>query len=190
MRIGSCLPEAMFEQIMEPIWDLFDEDVRRVPKVNDLRQSYLDISSTSDSVWHGAALVIAEGSRRGLLSCTHLPRIVQCMVQALAYDQRKGSHSVGSHVRDAACYIAWSVARGFTAEEIEPHRVLFTESLLAQALFDREVHVRRAASAALQEAVGRWNSIPEGIPLITTVDYYAVATKRLAYLEVAATVAQ
>jgi hypothetical protein len=38
-------------------------------------------------------------------------KVVPLTLQALMYDQRTGTHSVGSHVRDAACYVVWAFAR-------------------------------------------------------------------------------
>ena len=41
---------------------------------------------------------------------------LQVLLKALVYDERKGSYSVGSHIRDAACYVCWSLARAFDPE--------------------------------------------------------------------------
>ncbi|KAF8713101.1 Tubulin folding cofactor D C terminal, partial [Rhizoctonia solani] len=45
-----------------------------------------------------------------------------------------------------------------------------------------EVHVRRAASAAYQEAVGRTGAIPHGIDILRATDFYAVSIRRNAFL--------
>lgn len=59
--------------------------------------------------------------------------------QALHYDVRRGPHSVGSHVRDAAAYVCWAFGRAYShtdmkkiLEELAPH-------LLTIACYDREV---------------------------------------------------
>lgn len=44
---------------------------------------------------------MAELARRGLLPPKKLSRVVPVVVAALAYDVRRGAHSVGAHVRDA-----------------------------------------------------------------------------------------
>lgn len=56
-------------------------------------------------------------------------------------------------------------------------------ALLVATVFDREVNVRRAASAAFQENVGRQGTFPHGIDIVTTCDYFAVGLKSTAYLE-------
>jgi len=71
------------------------------------------------------------------------------------FDIPKGSHSVGSSVRDAASYVLWSLARAHDPKTLAPHASDLARRLITVALFDREVHIRRAASAAFQEHVGR-----------------------------------
>lgn len=48
----------------------------------------------------------------------------------------------------------------------------------------------RAASAAFQENVGRQCSFPNGIEILTLIDYFAVGMRRHAYLEVSVEVAK
>ena len=75
--------------------------------------------------------------------------------KGLLFDIRKGSHSIGSNVRDATCYVYWSLARAEVGHLLKPYALEMARNLVITALFDREVHVRRAASAAFQENVGR-----------------------------------
>lgn len=77
------------------------------------------------------------------------------MWQALYFDIRKGAHSVGSNVRDAASYVLWSLARAQSPSALAPHAQNLAQRLVAVSLFDREIHIRRAASATFQEYVGR-----------------------------------
>jgi hypothetical protein len=57
--------------------------------------------------------------------------------------------------------------------------------LLTAAVFDREVHCRRAAAAAFQESVGRLGSFPHGIELVTVADYFTVGVRANAFTIVA-----
>ena len=75
-----------------------------------------DAHCESDTFWHGACLALAELARRGLLLPEHLETVVPLVTRALIFDQRRGAHSVGAHVRDAACYVCWAFARAYAPE--------------------------------------------------------------------------
>ena len=75
--------------------------------------------------------------------------------KALYFDLRKGAHSIGSNVRDAASYALWALARSQNHSALVPHANNLAQRLATVALYDREIHIRRAASAAFQEHVGR-----------------------------------
>ena len=62
---------------------------------------------------------------------------------------------MGSSVRDAACYVLWSLARAQNMDDLRPFALDLARALVATSVFDREIHIRRAASAAFQENVGR-----------------------------------
>jgi hypothetical protein len=111
--------------------------------------------SDSDSAWHGCCLALAELSRRGLLLPKRLASFIPILEKALIYDINLGTHSIGAHVRDAACYVVWSFSRAYAPEIMKPHVFSLSTKLIVVSLFDREVNIRRAASATFQEAVGR-----------------------------------
>jgi len=58
-------------------------------------------------------------------------------------------------------------------------------TLLCVACFDREVNCRRAASAAIQEFVGRTQTFPHGIEVLVLTDFHALANRNHCYLEIA-----
>ena len=101
---------------------------------------------------------MAELIQRNLISPERLTSMYQFMNDALLYEQEEGGYSIGQAVRDAACYMTWSVARGYEQGGYE-----LGISLMIAACFDREVGCRRAASAAFQELVGRVGDVPNGI---------------------------
>ena len=135
----------------------------------------------SDATWHGACLALAELSRRGLLLPARLPDAVPHVATALSYDVRRGPHSVGAHVRDAAAYVCWAFARAYAPEVLTPHAPALGPPLLVTACFDREVNCRRAASAAFQECVGRLGAFPHGIDVVAAADYFALGSRTNAY---------
>ncbi|RNF09907.1 putative tubulin folding cofactor D [Trypanosoma rangeli] len=170
-RICDRLPRVMAEDVIAAVLDVFSNE-------------------HSDSSWHGGLLAVAELCRRSILHPRHLDTVLSCITQGLAFDLIKGTYSVGSHVRDAACYACWSIARAYDASDIEAHVHKLGTSLVVTSLFDREVHVRRAAAAAFQECVGRLGNFPDGIRLVTTMDFFSLSSLQNAYLHVAPLVAE
>lgn len=143
-----------------------------------------------DGAWHGGCLALAELARRGLLIPNRLREVVPLIVEALHYDVRRGSHSIGAHVRDAAAYVCWAFARAYSPALMQEHLTRLAPSLLTIACYDREVNCRRAASAAFQENVGRQGDYPHGIDLVNAADYFTLASRSNAYCSVAVYVAQ
>ena len=127
-RITGRLSRDLGDQIVEQLYDLFD-------------------GKESDSSWHGGLLAMAELCRRGLLLPERLNQCMPVLAKALVYDINKGTHSTGSHVRDAACYVVWSFARAYSPDIMRPHVLALSQSLIIVSLFDREINCRRAASA-------------------------------------------
>lgn len=146
--------------------------------------------SQGDGAWHGACLTLAELGRRGLLLPQRLDEVVPVILRALAYDEMRGACSVGAHVRDAACYVAWAFARAYEPSVIKTYIESIARALLVVTVFDREINVRRAASAAFQENVGRQGTLPHGIDIITEADYFAVGNRTKSFLEISVYIAQ
>ncbi|KAI9905173.1 hypothetical protein PsorP6_013592 [Peronosclerospora sorghi] len=162
---------------------------------DDIVQSVLELFvATEDSgAWHGASLALAELARRGVLLPQRLPDAVECVANALKYEIRKGTYSIGANVRDAACYVCWSFARAYNPSLLLPWlKQVLAPAMLVNCVFDRELSCRRAASAAFQESVGRQGhtSFPNGIGLLTKADYFSVANLRQAYVDVSVFVAK
>lgn len=112
------------------------------------------------------------------------------VLKALVYDEPKGYSSVGSHIRDAACYVCWSFARAYEPPDLAPYVRDIASTLLIVTCFDKEINCRRAASAAFQENVGRQGTFPHGIEILTTADFYAVSVRNNSYLNISVFIAQ
>ena len=145
----------------------------------------------ADSSWHGGCLALAELSRRGLLLPDRLAVVMPLIERAIRFDIMRGQHSIGAHVRDAACYVCWAFSRAYSPAVMAPFIRALTTALLTTALFDREVNCRRAASAAYQETVGRQGdqNVPNGITIITIADYFSVGNRLNCFTSIAASVA-
>ncbi|OQR99031.1 tubulin-specific chaperone D [Achlya hypogyna] len=173
-RITARLPYEFADDIVQSVLELF-------------------VPGESDTAWHGASLAIAELSRRCVLLPQRLPEAVRVVGRALMYDVRRGAHSIGAHVRDAACYACWSFARAYEPALLLPHlRSTLAPIMLTVCAFDRELNCRRAASAAFQESVGRQGvaNFPHGIDLLTKADYFTLASVTHAFLGVSLSIAQ
>ncbi|KAK9846640.1 hypothetical protein WJX81_008203 [Elliptochloris bilobata] len=165
-RITARLPQALGDEVAASVLELL-------------------APTAGDGAWHGACLALAELARRGLLSPARLPAAAPLIATALHYDARRGSHSVGAHVRDAAAYVCWSLARAYEPRDMAPAFAVLAPALLATACYDREVMCRRAAAAAFQESVGRaGGGAPHGIEIVTAADFFSLATRQQAFLTV------
>lgn len=173
-RITGRLPYEFADDIVQSVLELF-------------------VATEGDGAWHGASLALAELARRGVLLPERLSEAISCVGHALQYDIRRGNHSIGSHVRDAACYACWSFARAYEPTLLLPYLAnTLAPAMLILCVFDRELNCRRAASAAFQESVGRQGlaNFPNGVELLTRADYFSLANLRHAYLDVSVFIAR
>ncbi|KAG6890812.1 hypothetical protein C0995_003245 [Termitomyces sp. Mi166 len=182
-RISERLPLDFSDQILETVLSLFS--------MHSITAATLyDLPAIAESTWHGACLACAEMTRRGLVGQARLSELIEWLSKALYFDLRKGAHSIGSNVRDAAAYVIWALARSQDPSTLVPFSQELAQRLTAVALYDREIHIRRAASAAFQEHVGRNNLFPCGIDVLRKTDFYAVSIRRNSFLVAALQVAK
>lgn len=128
---------------------------------------------------------------RSILGCsTGCSRYVDSLTQGLALDLRRATGSTGSSVRDAACYVLWALAHARDPAILAPYAVPVAQHLVLAATTDRDVCIRRAASAAFQEWVGRTANVPHGIDILRLTDFAAVGSLRHALGNGAPAVAQ
>jgi tubulin-specific chaperone D len=114
----------------------------------------------------------------------------------LTFDFIKGQKPVGNAVRDAACYAIYSLVRTVSPTADVPLTSWIGKiavQLVCVATLDPSTTIRRAASAAFQELVGRQSSgietVPKGITVLSMMDYHAVGSRRGGF-EVAGIVAE
>nr|XP_019048752.1 hypothetical protein I302_02526 [Kwoniella bestiolae CBS 10118]OCF27682.1 hypothetical protein I302_02526 [Kwoniella bestiolae CBS 10118] len=168
-RLSSLLPPSFSSQIVEAVIDLFSGTEE-------------EPTTRGEARWHGVCLALAEMARRGLIKEEEeIGNAVNWVIKALTFDLRRASHSIGANVRDAAAYLLWSLSRACPPSVLKAHAEDMATSLICVALFDREVGVRRAASAAFQEGVGRLGLYSEGIDVLGKTDFYSVSVRRMAF---------
>ncbi|KAH6607576.1 tubulin cofactor d [Trichoderma cornu-damae] len=163
-----------------------------------------DLSAVNPLEWHGLVMTLSHLLYRRSPPASQLSDIFHCLLLGLTFEQRGLSGaSVGSNVRDAACFGVWALARRYTTSELlavpaksvyaaKAHppsstilQVLGTELVTAASL-DPEGNIRRGASAALQELIGRHpDTVEHGIGVVQCVDYHAVARRSRAVRGVA-----
>ncbi|KAK8051251.1 tubulin folding cofactor D C terminal-domain-containing protein [Apiospora rasikravindrae] len=163
-----------------------------------------DLTSVDPLEWHGLMLTLSHLLYRRSPPPEILADIVQALVLGLSFEKRGISGgSVGTNVRDAACFGIWALARRYSTAELlqvpvkstvvaEAHpasastlQLLATELVVAASL-DPAGNIRRGSSAALQELIGRHpDTVVEGISIVQTVDYHTVALRSRAIDEVA-----
>ncbi|KAL9580899.1 MAG: hypothetical protein Q9203_006120 [Teloschistes exilis] len=158
--------------------------------------------------WHGLTLTLAHLLYRHCVPQQKLSAVMKSVLFALDFEQLSTTGiSTGANVRDAACFGIWSLARKYTTRELlsipisqmslRPKSLeatsifeLLASFLLIRACFDPDGNIRRAASAGLQELVGRHpDKVPKGIELIQIVDYSSVGSRRQAISQVAVSAA-
>ncbi|KAL8347446.1 hypothetical protein RB601_003115 [Gaeumannomyces tritici] len=171
-----------------------------------------DLSSVDPLEWHGLMLSLSHLLYRRSPPAASLASIIRALVIGLSFERRGPSGtSIGTNVRDASCFGIWALARRYTTPELlavntgifdaesnmgnsplgatctptSVLQILATELTVAASL-DPSGNIRRGASAALQELVGRHpDTVEQGIWLVQTVDYHTVALRSRAASQVA-----
>ncbi|KAL2040021.1 hypothetical protein N7G274_007424 [Stereocaulon virgatum] len=156
-------------------------------------QSLVQVNPAS---WHGLVFTLSHLLFRGSMPNDLINPVLILLDLALHFEQRTSlGVSLGSNVRDAACFGLWSLARRYATADLKAGfdstlRVLTTKLVVAATL-DPAGNIRRGASAALQELIGRHaGEVQHGIQIVQIVDYHSVALRSRAMLEVARSASQ
>lgn len=191
------LAPSLVEQIVEAIIELLALNVVWTTRmVNGQHVRVRDLSAVNPFQWHGLILTLSQLLYRRAPPSESLSSILHALLVGLSFEVRATSGaSVGSNVRDAACFGIWALARRYTTEElqdIDRSAVVIAEhydqscrilqilasELVVAATLDPAGNIRRGASAALQELIGRHpNTIDNGIATVQTVDYHKIALR-------------
>ena len=208
--VALALDPEMVAQIVELILERLREDIvwvdersgksmgpsdlpaQGITSAFDLSSSWtMSLAHANAMSWHGLVLTLSQLIYRGSMPSFLISKAVEILDLALHFEQRSSlGVSVGTSVRDAACFGIWSLARKYTTAELtaEAHSTLQTmaNGLIVAATLDSAGNIRRGASAALQEMIGRHpDEIKHGIELVQIIDYHAIALRSRAMLDVA-----
>ncbi|KAI1805259.1 tubulin folding cofactor D C terminal-domain-containing protein [Daldinia bambusicola] len=199
------LESDMASQVIEAVLDSLNRNVLWVKnKTNPSAPPTRDITAVDPLEWHGLMLTLSHLLYRRSPPPENLSDIIHALLMGLSFEKRSPSGgSIGTNVRDASCFGIWALARRYNTSELlqvqtksvlvarghDPDasilQVIATE-LVVTASLDPAGNIRRGASAALQELIGRHPDIVEkGISVVQTVDYHAVALRSRAIHEVA-----
>lgn len=241
--IAVELDPDMVEQIVDMVDERLYEDALwedAQTEVNALENSEPNLGAVSALRWHGLILALSQLIFRGSMPPEPiLAKVMYSLIMALRFEQRSSlGNSVGTSVRDAACFGLWALARRYSTAEIKRFKpirnedqdgaieftsrlsgderysagvstglrpitkdtddgdiastlqILANELVLASTL-DAAGNIRRGASAALQELIGRHpEEIKCGIDLVQVVDYHGIALRSRAMIEIAISVSQ
>ena len=203
--LTSRLDAAMTADVSEALLDSLKEDVLWEPRQNAVVHLARDkayeqkatkrrsLAAVKGPRWHGLVLALAQLLYHRAPPVSQLPAVIDALLLALSFEQRSSiGVSNGANVRDAACFGIWALARKYSTAELNSidassldeaiSRASILQELavrlMATAACDPSGNIRRGASAALQELIGRHpDTVLEGIPLVQVVDYHAVALR-------------
>ena len=198
------LDPDMASQVVEAVLESLNKNVLWKKTSSASERPVRDLAQVNHLEWHGLMLTLSHLLYRRSPPAEQLSDILHALLLGLSFEQRGTSGtSLGSNVRDAACFGIWALARRYTTQELlavptesvfaaKSHpasssilQVLGTE-LVVTASLDPAGNIRRGSSAALQELVGRHpDTVEKGIWVVQTVDYHAVARRSRAMDEVA-----
>lgn len=146
---------------------------------------------------HSYLLCLAELLRLDFILPSDFPRVASILEKTFFFQQARITFIAGSNIRDASNYIAWSLAK-YQKKQLQPQIVMdvFTNLLLV-CCFDKDIMIRRSATGALQELVGRhgvqtWKyfypendtNAAKSIKTIEILDYVDLGSIEKSYLEI------
>ncbi|MCJ1477614.1 hypothetical protein MMC13_006287 [Lambiella insularis] len=205
--MASQIIEAVVETMEEKVlWASIDNYRRNLTSdVPEFGRAYQqpDLSAVNSLQWHGLVLTLSHLLFRRCPLAEQIPVVLNALILALGFEQRSTfGNSTGTIVRDAACFGIWSLARRYSTTELlaidatklrASREITKTESaiqvvadeLVIAATTDPSGNIRRGASAALQELIGRHpDCVIAGIDLVQDIDYHAVALRSTSLREV------
>lgn len=223
------LPADFQDDILQNVFSIFPVN-KTTGEFNFPTKSDAAYDAIPMNLWHGHFLLIAELLRRNVAILSFgedhydgetvkmtLSNFLSMILFASRFEQEKLTYTVGMIIRDATCYICWSLFRS-TPLLIQMNKYLESSSyntvtstfiqqlaniLINMSCFDKEINIRRAASAAIQEGIGRLNNLSSknftkenqgkdpaglilhGMEIVQILDFFNLSNLERSYLEIA-----
>ncbi|OII70896.1 B-tubulin specific chaparone [Cryptosporidium ubiquitum] len=175
---GNYKAKGVLNDILMLNNDEKEENVERIKIFKELSPNELE----------GKCLTIAELLRARLTFVfeDYLPEILEFLQYCLNYEYWIGTRSFGVQIRDSACYIIWSLARGVPPQALRPYSNKIISSIIPLTVFDSQINGRRSSCAALQELIGRLGgeNISFGISIVTIADFFSISSLKSSFLEI------
>ncbi|KAJ8112998.1 hypothetical protein OPT61_g4769 [Boeremia exigua] len=189
------LDAEMAEEVIDAVLESLNESVY-------WQGSQRNLSGVNPLRWHGLTLTLSHLLYRQAIPMHQLPAVLNALLLSLGFEQRSPTGgSIGTNVRDAACFGIWALSRRYSTSDLLTMRTSSIRAsehrsdmsvpqtlaieLVVVACLDPAGNIRRGSSAALQELIGRHpNTIHEGIPLVQAVDFHAVGLRQRAMCDV------
>ncbi|PSS02274.1 tubulin folding cofactor D C terminal-domain-containing protein [Coniella lustricola] len=199
------LPPYMATEVLETVFESLDRNVLLVKDATDpTHLPKRDLTSVDPLEWHGLMLTLSHLLYRRSPPTEQLGNTIRALLLGLSFERRSPSGgSIGTNVRDAACFGIWALARRYSTAElldvpygtVQPGALaesqtsvlqILATNLVVAASLDPAGNIRRGSSAALQELIGRHpDQVANGIAMVQAVDYHSVALRSRAIHDVA-----
>ena len=182
-------------------WRPFIESLSSYQDLNTLERGLLETAEYRNNTtwWHGTIMTVGHMIYQRSIPTSWLHSSVIMFTAGLNYNRVTPlGAATGSNVRDAACYGLWALARKYSTRELDSVQggeatitsgsliLIIATQLVQAACFDPIGNIRRGASAALQEFIGRHSdTVDSGIDLVQIATYDAVASEKKAMIQVA-----
>ncbi|ODV64149.1 uncharacterized protein ASCRUDRAFT_102979 [Ascoidea rubescens DSM 1968] len=128
----------------------------------------------SSDRYHGILLTLSELTNKRLIPINYFYLLTSILHKSLFFKQQHITFISGSNVRDSSLYLAWSFIRSYTSlRDKIPVQILLQlfNDLIITVSFDKDIMIRRASSAVIQELLGRYGKILWNV-IVKNSDYY------------------
>ncbi|VEU19463.1 DEKNAAC100094 [Brettanomyces naardenensis] len=155
-KIGLHLDSDSRQDILESLVNLLDISFMFDEGDEFQADLHLDPETIDIVSFHGVLLTLGEFCRLRLMSKKWITITGSICHRTLFVEQHRLTYSAGSNVRDASCFDCWSIFKKYRDAEIPPGVIVtLFKDLILVSCFDGDLMIRRAASATLQELIGR-----------------------------------